>query len=364
MSGKHFDIIFQFSFYLFKPRSAGQKSLKSDVKAGAPIYTFGSSAVINKISWKNSSPQKLTINQISPQMTTNDRYMLDSLNDKCTQAADKLYEIGTEIYKKFSYKLPSNENSQTQNQTQIHESDEPVGVDMPSQDVVACIGRIACDTDNHLDMASTVIIGSELNKLKSSQLNLNKMQSFGIFPGQTVLIRGMNPKGEILYAQEIHSEINLKISSFTKELKKSLSMVIAAGPFTESNDITHEPLNVLLAYCKLNKPDVLIITGPILDDKNQILIDGSLVESFDVNFDCLITLIMEAVGNETQVIMVSSSNDIQSSGIYPTHPYTTNAEYPNLKLLPDPCIFEIEGIKIGITSTDIIRHLSEDELVM
>lgn len=294
-------------------------------------------------------------------MTTNDRYMLDSLNDKCQQAGNKLHEVGIEIYEKFSSKLPSNENSQTQNQTQIHETDEIVGVDMPSQDVVACIGRIACDTDNHLDMASTVIIGSDEYKLKTSQLNLNKMQSFGIFPGQTVLVRGLNPKGDILYAQEIHSEINLEISSFTKELKKSISMVIGAGPFTESNDITQEPLAVLLAYCKLNKPDVLIITGPIMDDKNEILID--LAHSFDINFENLIATIMEAVGTETQVIMVSSSSDIQSSGVYPTHPYTINLKYPNLIFLPDPCIFEIEGIKIGITATDIIRHLSEEELV-
>lgn len=62
--------------------------------------------------------------------------------------------------------------------------------------------------------------------------------------------------------------------------------------------------------------------------------------------------------------MISSSNDIESSGVYPTHPYAIKNEYRNLKFLPDPCIFEIEGIKIGITATDIIKHLSEEELVM
>lgn len=296
-------------------------------------------------------------------MTTNDRYMLDSLNEKCEKAGDKLYEIGFEMYKKYSNKSSGlNENSQTQNQTQIHETDEPVSVDMPSQDTVACIGRISCDSDNHLDMASTILIGSETLKFKSSQLNLNKMQTFGIFPGQTVLVRGSNPKGDILYAQEIISEINLELTNFTKELTKPISMVIAAGPFSESDDLTHQPLKVVLAYCKLNKPDVLIITGPIMDDKNQILID--LVNSFEANFENLIASIMEEIGSETQVIMVSSSNDIQSSGVYPTHSYTIKTEYPNLKFLPDPCIFEIEGITIGITATDVIRHLAEEELVL
>lgn len=62
--------------------------------------------------------------------------------------------------------------------------------------------------------------------------------------------------------------------------------------------------------------------------------------------------------------MVSSSNDLISSGVYPTRPYKITTEYPNLTLLPDPCIFEVEGIKIGISATDILRHLSEEELVM
>lgn len=296
-------------------------------------------------------------------MTTNDRYMLDSLKDKCKEARDKL-EIGLEIYEKHFSKSATNENSQTQNQTQIHETDELVGVDMPSQETISCIGRISCDSDNHLDMASTILIGNDEFKFKSSQLNLNKMQTFGIFPGQTVVVRGSNPRGDNIYAQEILSGINLELSSFTKELTKPISIVIAAGPFTESNDITHQPLNVVLAYCKLNKPDVLIITGPIMDDKNPLLIDGILVESFDVNFEELIASIMEEVGSETEVVMVSSSNDIQSSGVYPTHPYSINTEYENLKFLPDPCIFEIEGIKIGITATDVIRHLSEEELVL
>lgn len=239
-------------------------------------------------------------------MTANDKYMLDSLNDKCKQAGDTLYEIGTEIYEKFSNKLPLNENSQTQNQTQIQETDEIVGVDMPSQDVVACIGRICCDTDNRLDMASTVIVGSDELKFKSSQLNLNKMQSFGIFPGQTVLVRGLNPRGDTLYAQEIHSEINLEISSFKNVLRQNpISMVIAAGPFTFSDDIAHAPLNEVLNYCKLNKPDVLILSGPVFDDKNEILNDCSnLATSFDIMLENLIAAIMNGVGYETFIFFL------------------------------------------------------------
>lgn len=232
-------------------------------------------------------------------MTSIDRYMLDPLNDKCKLAGENLYDVGSEIYEHFSNKLPLNESSQSQNQTIIRENDEIIGVDMPSQDVVATIGRICCDTDNRLDMASTMIVGSDTDKLKTSQLNLNKMQSFGIFPGQTVLVRGLNPKGDTLYAQEIHAETDLVMSSFTKELKQPISMVIAAGPFDEPNDLTHEPLKVILAYCKLNSPDVLIVTGPFLDDKNEILNGGLCDESFDIYFEKHIASLMAEIGYES-----------------------------------------------------------------
>lgn len=251
---------------------------------------------MKNITWKNVSPQKLTINQISPKMTSNDRYMMDPLNDKCTLAGDNLLDVGREIYEHMYKKLPLNDPSQTQNQTVARGTDHIVGVDTSSQNVVTTIGRICCDTDNHLDMASTIIVGSDKFKFRSSQLNLNKMQSFGIFPGQTVLVRGLNPRGKTLYAQEIHAETNLAMSSFTKELKKPISMVIVAGPFNEPNDFTHEPLTVVLNYCKENSPDVLIVTGPFLDDKNEILNGGLRNESFDILFENLIAFIMKEIG--------------------------------------------------------------------
>lgn len=49
--------------------------------------------------------------------------------------------------------------------------------------------------------------------------------------------------------------------------------------------------------------------------------------------------------------------------VYPTHPYTTRQTYKNLRFLSDPSTIKINGVTIGISSTDILSHISEAELV-
>lgn len=67
--------------------------------------------------------------------------------------------------------------------------------------------------------------------------------------------------------------------------------------------------------------------------------------------------------NDTRVIVVASSRDAHSKIVYPTHPYNLKQRnFPNLTFLPDPSIISINGIIIGLTSTDVIGHLTEVEL--
>jgi DNA polymerase alpha subunit B len=71
-----------------------------------------------------------------------------------------------------------------------------------------------------------------------------------------------------------------------------------------------------------------------------------------------------AFSPDTEVIIQSSHKDVNSFFVYPTHPYVISEKFPNLHLIPDPCIVDINGLKIGITSTDTIGHLAENELTM
>lgn len=68
--------------------------------------------------------------------------------------------------------------------------------------------------------------------------------------------------------------------------------------------------------------------------------------------------------SKTEVIIVSSQKDAHSSFVYPTYAYSSRQNYPNLHLLPDPCKITINGVAIGLSSTDILSHLQDNEIAV
>lgn len=66
--------------------------------------------------------------------------------------------------------------------------------------------------------------------------------------------------------------------------------------------------------------------------------------------------------SDTQVIMVSSSQDVNSTPVYPTHPMQIRVSYPNLRFVSDPSVICINSVTIGVTATDVVAHLGEVEM--
>lgn len=64
-----------------------------------------------------------------------------------------------------------------------------------------------------------------------------------------------------------------------------LEIVVAAGPFTQSDSLAHEPLQDLMSYVKLHKPHLLILLGPVVDLRQAQLSAGSLAETYQQLFD-------------------------------------------------------------------------------
>lgn len=79
------------------------------------------------------------------------------------------------------------------------------------------------------------------------------------------------------------------------------------------------------------------------------------------NSNCLNINFITHNRSETHVVIVSSYQDINSNFVYPTHPYEIQSNYNNLHLVPDPCVIDINGVHIGLTSTDVIGHIADQE---
>lgn len=71
-------------------------------------------------------------------------------------------------------------------------------------------------------------------------------------------------------------------------LSEPLQIVVAAGPFTVSDNLLYEPLDDLIKYVLEHKPHVLVLIGPIVDATHQEIVDGNTTDPFDVFFEHLI----------------------------------------------------------------------------
>lgn len=245
---------------------------------------------MKSINWLNTKKQNIKLNlklDDKKAFGPNENYMYDTFLHKCTTAADRIFDIGQEICAKLIKDRPDEHNEE------LYENLSHV--DVPHQNTIKCIGRICSDNDCPLDLNSTLLVGADEMKLRTIRLSFARMKTFSVFPGQTVLAQGLNPRGETLYVDDIFTERQLNYASMPT-LRENLNMVIATGPYTKQDDLDFESLNELIAYCIQNKPDVLILLGPFLDADHKCVQESTMKVSFDTYFDNLINGIMEALG--------------------------------------------------------------------
>ncbi|XP_035919801.1 DNA polymerase alpha subunit B [Anopheles stephensi] len=258
-------------------------------------------------------------------------------------------------------------------------------VDYPSSEPIRVLGRIVAEsslistshstngTASSSDKVATsssrkhhasklAIVDFDEHTLRYTRLDLSKVQvpaGWSLFPGQTVLLEGVNPRGILFSVSHIHSERTLALPRAPTNLDKTLTLVIASAPFTDSDDLLYEKLSSLLLYCANNPPDVLILAGPFADANCKLY--AEVAETFDEYFEKIIGTIMNSIDGQTQVFIVANHNDLVSGFVYPTPPYKVASFYKNLHFLPDPCVFSVEGVEFGVTTVDIIKQLNDSE---
>ena len=64
----------------------------------------------------------------------------------------------------------------------------------------------------------------------------------------------------------------------------------------------------------------------------------------------------------SQVIIVPSQRDVCCDFVYPQPPPDLNITSPNLTFASDPCVVEVNGVSLAMTSTDVLFHLSSEEV--
>ena len=65
--------------------------------------------------------------------------------------------------------------------------------------------------------------------------------------------------------------------------------------------------------------------------------------------------------------MVPSNRDVHHHPVFPTPEFILNtnklgSNTTNICSMPDPCIINVDGLHIGVTSVDVLRHLGQQEV--
>lgn len=336
-----------FSPASFSPTVATPSSMYTNrTNAGRIVCSYGKKGEEGSSAWQNGVQLSLSISSYCDEpLRGHCRFMMECLSDKRAILNDVIERLKDDLIKNNN--LP-----------------EPLHFCNISAEVITCVGRVCCDSESHLNAASVVLEGAHsVSSGRTIRLDLSKLKNCALFPGQIIAVQGVNPTGGTLIAHKICTSAMLPSPVCPPRINGTLSIVVAAGPFTQTDNLMYQPLEDLAKYVVEHKPHVLLLTGPFVDSSHGLISDGSLAETYQALYEKIITGFMESLkGTWTHVIVVTSSQDAVAAPIYPTPPAALKKSLSLLQIVSDPSMLSINGLVVGITSVDILMHLGKQEL--
>ncbi|CAF0819314.1 unnamed protein product [Rotaria sordida] len=233
----------------------------------------------------------------------------------------------------------------------------PIG--NPVQDEVYLVGRIVCDSAGQLNSQSTALEGSSrTSKCNRVRLDVSSLPNYSLFPGQIVLVSGIYTNDGCFHAKQlidpplISHEIETKITH-------DLTFMIAAGPFLLANGNLSAFDELLRRAEDDSSIQTLILLGPFIDERS------SYIQNLqDKTYEQLFNEIIEKIKSfRIKTILIPSLRDIHHDSIYPLCPFSINENKDSTILYGgEPSLLSMDGLQCAITSTDILCHLSSEEI--
>lgn len=122
------------------------------------------------------------------------------------------------------------------------------------------------------------------------ELDVSDLRECCLFPGQIVAVEGLNLTESMIKVHDIFNSGFVPAAN-PPCLVDELKIVVAAGPFTYSNDLDYRPLWELMNKVVEDEPHLLILIGPFLDYTHPHFQDDELVVSYQEYFNRLISKI-------------------------------------------------------------------------
>ncbi|GAB5578078.1 DNA polymerase alpha subunit B isoform X2 [Prionailurus iriomotensis] len=241
---------------------------------------------------------------------------------------------------------------------------------VPAQEPVTLLGQIGCDTNGKLNSKSVILEGDrEHSSGAQIPVDLSELKEYSLFPGQVVILEGINTTGAKLIATKLYEGVPLPFYQPPKEDEdfEQNMVLVACGPYTTSDSITYDPLLDLIAIINRDRPDVCILLGPFLDAKHEQVENCLLTSPFeDVFKQCLRTIIEGTRSSGSHLVFVPSLRDVHHESVYPQPPFSYSdlprEDIKRVRFVSEPCSLSVNGVVFGLTSTDLLFHMGAEEI--
>ena len=304
-------------------------------------------------------------------------------SSQVTISSDEIHNVTSKYRNLFT---PINERANAIDDKILHLSEQIVDkheletspIPKPSPEETCVFGRI-CNTAHvgKLNSTSLVLEGSrDYSNGKRIELKVNNIPSYSLFPGQVVAVKGYNPQGNAIATTQIYDGVPSPYAKSRKAdlmNKKPLYIMTTSGPYTNNNQ-EYEPFHDFLNFVQMNRPDVVILTGPFTTcDADS---DTLSNRRFYMKIISLLEDVLEEEDLKTQFVIIPSLEDEVASPVYPQPPFsngnvktykklnlqtsTLHLSHKQIHCLSNPATFSINEVTFGVTSTDVLLHLSSE----
>ncbi|KAG0278605.1 DNA-directed DNA polymerase alpha subunit pol12 [Linnemannia exigua] len=291
------------------------------------------------------------------------RYMFEKIKDK-GEALDDRIEAFAELYRKS------------------YPDTEFLNPAYPSQSVVTVVGRICSDANEGKANEQSLLLETSRSLGGGARVKLDVMevQGYNFFPGQIVVLSGLNSHGSVFAVTRVHelpslpmadaSPADLEDFQYRKMAGQPIKMIVAAGPYTLSDNLLFEPFAALMEHVNTERPDVLLLMGPFISSTHPLIASGDVdmmpEAYFAKHISALLAKHQERYPKEMHILMVPSLQDVIHETLVMPQPEFEHRRSLALPAgtycLPNPAQFTINEMVFAVNTADILMHLNGDEI--
>ncbi|KAG2203030.1 hypothetical protein INT47_013246 [Mucor saturninus] len=278
------------------------------------------------------------------------RFMFEKIKDTAESMDERIDYIGSLIQKAHN----------------IEEFGNPTRI---SQEAIYGFGIVCSEaTDIHLSPKSIMLQTSRDYGMGGRvALNLEKVHSYTLFPGQVIGVKGINHRGNIFQVEELFMPPVAERDVYEIKENKTLDMIVACGPFTLNNDLAFKPLEDLLEMCQTQQPDTILLCGPFLSAQHPEIASGLIEVDPEVIMTEQVIERLETfldTCTDTTVFLMPHPHDITHMyNLFPQPPFEDiELRHSRLHLIGNPSSLMVNGHSITMANVDTIFQLGKEEI--